>query len=43
MTTWLWEDVASKNILENTRLISSVFNLVTETFLWIKMLLNLLS
>lgn len=38
----LWK-VASKNVHKNARLISLVFNMETETFLWIKVLSNLLS
>ena len=42
-TTWLREKVASKNIYKNTRIISLVFSLETESFLWVNMLPNLLS
>ena len=41
-TTWLCEKVTLKNIHKNKRLISLVFNLETETLLWIKGVPNLL-
>ena len=39
--TWLWEKRGSENIHKNARLILMIFNLKTETFLWIKLSPNL--
>ena len=41
-TTWGREKVILKNIHKNTRLNSMVFNLYTETFLWIKVVISVL-